>query len=121
MRTTVTKIGNSIGLIIPKKMAQAIGVSAGCDFELTHEDGKLIATPCDESITQELLKSCMSVARKNAYADPEITNPEEHLARVEALMAECLMISRVNRVEGRGGQHLTALFNNMAKSEQAEK
>lgn len=90
MRTKVTKIGNSIGLIIPKKIAQPMGIEVGSEFELTLEDGKLIASPCDETTEEMLLKSVMYHARILVKRDPEIKTPEELLARVETLVAKSL-------------------------------
>ncbi len=45
MNTKIQKWGNSLGLRIPKSVAEDAGVEAGSEVDLTVEDGQLIVTP----------------------------------------------------------------------------
>lgn len=47
MRTSLRKMGNSTGMIVPRSILGAIGVSTGAALDLRVEDGKLIATPAE--------------------------------------------------------------------------
>lgn len=45
MKTRIQKWGNSLGLRIPRTLAEEIGVVVGSEVELTVEDGRLVGTP----------------------------------------------------------------------------
>lgn len=45
MQTSLRKMGNSTGLIVPRALLGEIGVTTGATMELRVEDGRLIATP----------------------------------------------------------------------------
>ncbi len=45
MQSALRKIGNSTGIVIPRAILGAMGVSGGTMLELEVSDGKLIATP----------------------------------------------------------------------------
>ena len=45
MATTIRKLGNAAGLIIPKAVLAALGLSAGDAVECVLEDGRLILAP----------------------------------------------------------------------------
>ncbi|MDP5277781.1 hypothetical protein Q9Q95_02490 [Sphingomonas sp. DG1-23] len=45
MQTSLRKMGNSTGLIVPRVLLDEIGVTTGATMELRVEDGRLIATP----------------------------------------------------------------------------
>ena len=45
MQTSLRKMGNSTGLIIPKAMLGELGVTIGAAMELVIADGKLVAAP----------------------------------------------------------------------------
>jgi antitoxin MazE len=47
MRTSLRKMGNSTGMIVPRSILGAIGVTTGAAMDLRVEDGKLIATPAE--------------------------------------------------------------------------
>ena len=49
MRSTVRKMGNSSGVIIPKPLLAEIGAKAGDDVELRVEEGRLIIVPSRET------------------------------------------------------------------------
>ena len=52
MQTSLRKMGNSTGLIVPRAMLVAIGARSGAAMEIRVEDGKLIATPVASPIRQ---------------------------------------------------------------------
>ena len=43
MQTTVRKIGNSAGIILPARLLRELGIREGDALEITVEDGKLVA------------------------------------------------------------------------------
>jgi antitoxin MazE len=45
MRTSVRRMGNSAGIILPKPVLAELGVKAGDDLSLTLEQGRIILTP----------------------------------------------------------------------------
>ena len=45
MQTSLRKMGNSIGMIVPKAVLQEIGLSVGAPMDVRVEDGKVVATP----------------------------------------------------------------------------
>jgi antitoxin MazE len=45
MQTSLRKMGNSTGLIVPRALLGEIGLTTGAALDLRVEDGKLIATP----------------------------------------------------------------------------
>lgn len=45
MHTSLRKMGNSTGLIVPRAMLGEIGVTTGAQMDLRVEGGRLIATP----------------------------------------------------------------------------
>ncbi len=72
METSIRNIGNSKGVVIPKKLLDEINANTGDKLDITTEDGKFVMTPvnakprykladllakCDESapIPQELV------------------------------------------------------------------
>lgn len=72
--TTVQKWGNSIGLRIPKRIADKIGVVNGSEVELQAIEGKIIVNPVAEEITLEnLLAKCKPENRHNEidFGKPE--------------------------------------------------
>ena len=45
MLTSLRKMGNSTGMILPKPILRALGVETGAAMELVVEDGRVVATP----------------------------------------------------------------------------
>lgn len=75
METTIVKIGNSKGLIIPKKLLSAFGESTQVDIKV--KDGRLIITPLAENISRSNWEQQFSAAIANGFI------PENDLIDVE--------------------------------------
>ena len=45
MRTKVQKWGNSLGVRIPRGLAEEVGLAAGSEISLTAKDGELVLRP----------------------------------------------------------------------------
>lgn len=45
MQTALRKMGNSVGMIVPKAILKETGLSAGMAMDMRVEEGKVIATP----------------------------------------------------------------------------
>jgi len=45
MHSTLRKMGNSTGLIVPNAVLRAAGVESGTVLDLTIEDGRIVASP----------------------------------------------------------------------------
>ena len=72
MRATVSKWGNSLGLRIPRGLAQDAGLAEGSVVELRVEDGRLIAEP----VAVESLEALLSkVTTKNRHEELLIDAP----------------------------------------------
>ncbi len=44
MQTVLRKMGNSIGLVVPKAMLTQLGLACGARMNLSIEDGRIVAT-----------------------------------------------------------------------------
>ena len=63
MRATICKWGNSLGLRIPRGLAEDAGLTEGSVVELRLEDGRLVAEP----VAVEKLDAYQSIASLEAY------------------------------------------------------
>ena len=66
METTIVKIGNSQGLIIPKKLMNALG--EGKTVEIQEKDGGLLIRPLTENKARANWEVQFSVAIVNGYS-----------------------------------------------------
>ena len=60
MKTTIRKIGNSLGNIIPAPVARELALEAGSEIEIRIESGKIIIEPVSgpHYTLEELLAQC---------------------------------------------------------------
>lgn len=68
MQSALRKIGNSTGLVIPRAILGALGVSGGTVLDLAVEDGKLIATLVVRKVREGWAEAAAAVAA--AEEDP---------------------------------------------------
>ncbi|WP_430256391.1 AbrB/MazE/SpoVT family DNA-binding domain-containing protein [Neorhizobium sp. DAR64872/K0K18] len=54
MKTTIRKIGNSEGIIIPKEILERMGLRVGDNIDLSEEAGKLVLKPLDDDFNRQL-------------------------------------------------------------------
>lgn len=72
MRATVSKWGNSLGLRIPRGLAEDAGLAEGSVVELRLEDGRLVAEP----VVIEKLESLLArVTPKNRHRELLVDSP----------------------------------------------
>ncbi|WP_374943526.1 AbrB/MazE/SpoVT family DNA-binding domain-containing protein [Sphingomonas sp.] len=45
MQTALRKMGNSVGMIVPKAILQELGAAAGTAMDVRVEEGRIVATP----------------------------------------------------------------------------
>lgn len=45
MQTALRKMGNSVGMIVPKALLKELGATAGTPMDVRVEEGRVIATP----------------------------------------------------------------------------
>lgn len=45
MQTSLRKMGNSVGMIVPKSVLQEIGLVVGASMDVRVDEGKVVATP----------------------------------------------------------------------------
>lgn len=69
METTIVKIGNSKGLIIPKKMLSTLGDSKSVDIQV--KDGGLLITPLTENRARANWEKQFLDAIANGYKPQE--------------------------------------------------
>ena len=80
MQTRIRKWGNGLGVRIPKSLAQQLGIEAGCNIDLSVEDGQLIVRP-RRSPKYELKQLLQSVTAENVHREIEIGEPVGREAR----------------------------------------
>ena len=72
MRATISKWGNSLGLRIPRGLAEDAGLAEGSLVELRVEDGRLVAEP----VAVENLEALLSkVTAKNRHDELFVDSP----------------------------------------------
>ena len=72
MRATVSKWGNSLGLRIPRGLAEDAGLAEGSVVELRVEDGRLVAEP----VAIENLETVLAkVTPKNRHHELFVDSP----------------------------------------------
>lgn len=54
MNTTIRKIGNSEGIIIPKEVLDRLGLKAGDSVALDEESGRLVLKPLDDDFARQM-------------------------------------------------------------------
>lgn len=68
MQTTLSRWGNSLGLRIPKEMAQRLGLNEGTRLDLTADDGRIIITlPKPRYRLEDLLADMTPEGMREAY------------------------------------------------------
>jgi antitoxin MazE len=76
MRTMVSKWGNSLGLRIPRGIAEDAGLTDGSRVDLRVENGRLIAEPVAEPTAVESLDALLAkVTGKNVHREQFIDAP----------------------------------------------
>jgi antitoxin MazE len=73
MRATISKWGNSLGLRIPRGLAEDAGLAEGSVVELRVEDGRLVAEPM---AIEELDALLARVTPKNRHTELFIDSPK---------------------------------------------
>jgi antitoxin MazE len=68
MRTSVRRMGNSAGIILPKPVLAALGVRAGDDLTLALEKGRLILMPAKAHPRSGWAKAAAAIAASGADA-----------------------------------------------------
>ncbi len=72
MRATISKWGNSLGLRIPRGLAEDVGLVEGSVIDLRVEDGRLVAEP----VAVENLDSLLAkVTAKNLHRELFVDSP----------------------------------------------
>lgn len=54
MNVTLRKIGNSVGIIIPKDMLDRFGLKEGDELSLEAQDGSIVLKPTDEEFARQI-------------------------------------------------------------------
>jgi len=54
MNTTIRKIGNSEGIIIPKDVLDRLGLKAGDSLEIREENGSILLVPEQADLAEQL-------------------------------------------------------------------
>ena len=72
MRATISKWGNSLGLRIPRGLAEDAGLTEGSIVELRLEDGRLVAEPV---VVEKLELLLAKVTPKNRHNELLVDSP----------------------------------------------
>ncbi len=63
MNTTIRKIGNSEGIIIPKEVLDRMGLKAGDSVEIHEENGNIHLRPENGDLTEQLKAARMGMEK----------------------------------------------------------
>ena len=79
MRTQVRKLGNSSGVIIPKPMLTALGITAGDEVELSLVEGRIVLAPARQRPRQGWAENSRRIAAAgdDALVWPEFGNDDD--------------------------------------------
>ncbi len=79
MRTSVRRMGNSSGVIIPKPILNELGVKAGDTVEMTLEGGRVTLAPIKRHPREGWAESARGLAEEgdDGLAWPEFGNAED--------------------------------------------
>lgn len=66
MQTSLRKMGNSTGIIVPRALLSEIGVTTGAAMDLRVEDGKLVATPVRSHPREGWAEAAAAIGDDNA-------------------------------------------------------
>lgn len=74
MRTTIRKWGNSLGLRIPRSLADEAGVEPGSEVHVSFRRGELVVKPMQRKAyrLKDLLRG---ITRKNTHAEADMGGP----------------------------------------------
>jgi antitoxin MazE len=83
MRTTLRKLGNSAGLIIPKLMLAELGLSTGDAVDCVLEEGRLVLTPLKPAPRTGWATASRTIAEAGDDAPvwPEFANADDDALR----------------------------------------
>lgn len=79
MRTTLRKMGNSTGVIIPKPMLAEIGAEVGDNVEMAVEDGRVVIAPSRKQVREGWAEASKRLAAEgdDKLVWPEFLNEED--------------------------------------------
>jgi antitoxin MazE len=69
MQTSLRKMGNSTGMILPKEILRQIGAEAGAKMDLTVEENRLIVTPVKRKVREGWAEAAAAIADED---DPDL-------------------------------------------------
>ena len=78
MQTTLRKMGNSSGLILPKAMLDKLGLACGAKFDVALENGKFVVTPVKRKVREGWAEAAAEIVANES--DEERREREEWLA-----------------------------------------
>lgn len=83
MRTALRKMGNSAGMIVPKAILSELGSAIGQDFEISVENGRIVAAPVRSEVRAGWAEAAALVAEggDDTLIWPEFANDEDDVLR----------------------------------------
>ena len=79
MRTSLRKLGNSVGVIIPRPILQEIGAETGVQVELTVENGRVVISPVRQHPREGWAEAAAAIAAagEDGLVWPEFGNIDD--------------------------------------------
>jgi putative addiction module antidote len=71
MRSSVRKIGNSAGVILPKPVLTSIGANVGDTVDVTLEDGRIVIAPVNAARPFARFALCGMISQYNETGEPK--------------------------------------------------
>jgi antitoxin component of MazEF toxin-antitoxin module len=82
MNRQITKIGGSLGVIIPRDIAEAMDVESGTPIRLSLVGRQLVVEPTDQAVTQaQFHKAFAAVLRRHGPAFKALADHDEQLRK----------------------------------------
>lgn len=69
MQTSLRKMGNSTGMIIPKAMLDELGLSSGAKVDLRVVDGEVVVRPARNKVRQGWAEAAKVIGAENLSGD----------------------------------------------------
>jgi antitoxin MazE len=69
MQTSLRKMGNSIGMIVPRAVLAEIGATTGAKLDLRVEDGRIIASPVVTNVRRGWAEDAAAIANNDDAAE----------------------------------------------------
>lgn len=91
LQTTLRKMGNSTGMILPKTILDRLGLASGAKIELRVEDGEVIARPVKRKVREGWEEAAREIGAGLTEEEKEWLEFDDPIEGDDAIPPEWLM------------------------------